>query len=59
MTEPEDPFVKLRETLRASQQTYLATLSEDELEAHRTCPCHLCQWARSIDEFIAAADEVK
>lgn len=55
----EDPFVKLRETLRASQQTYLATLSEEGRRMHRTCPCRLCQWARSIDEFIAAADEVK
>jgi hypothetical protein len=55
----EDPFVKLRERLRAAQQEYIAALSEEELEAHRTCQCKLCQFARSIDEFLIAADEVK
>jgi hypothetical protein len=59
VTEPEDPFVKLRERLRATQQEYLSGLSEEELEAHRTCQCPLCQFARGIDEFLVAADEVR
>ena len=53
------PFVKLVERLRTAQEVYLSGLTKEEREAHRTCPCKLCQFARGIDEFLAAADEVK